>query len=191
LTVEAGDGAATSDLDFTSLSPSDLPKASVTGTNSDITIKVARRASANEEIIDDILKITNNGDVDEDVGISYTGYPTGENYFTDTYSGTDGSSDLDKKDTQQIFQFKTAPEGTRVSPDPTKDSDEYANTIEIKQGGSTQLDLVTDLTGNQVKKVIDVDGDPGNPFGGGNTTEGVELLNVIKIGTTGTNNPQS
>lgn len=190
LVVRRGDDSAWegSSLAFSELGPEDVPAAAVdSGFNEDLTVNVARRNAANEQVFSHLLEVENQDGTSHEVAIGFTGF--GEDVDDSAnWDPAGDSSNLNAGDVAEMFRFRAESSGgttTWISPD-TEDS-EYEDTITISSGEVYELDLVTDQSNNQVRAVNKKAGAAGgdNPFSGPDDPTPVDLLDNIEVGIVG------
>lgn len=191
-------------IDFSGINPSDLPLAWANENDNDaLDVELARLNNASEVVFEGLIEIVNEGDSDELVGISYQGgYDEGQVDTEEPDNATSGDQ-VSIKDVQDMFRFEAQGGGslafgsdTQISPDSdtiegdegspedydTEDSNEPANFIELAPGDIVTVDLITDLTGDQVSIVQEATDISGSPFDG-NIDPGFRVLESITVGT--------
>ncbi|ESS08529.1 MAG: hypothetical protein A07HN63_01759 [uncultured archaeon A07HN63] len=136
------------------ISRSDAPVATVsprnTTVNDSLKLKVALSIENTTDTFtfEDILTIENNGGDAKDVGIMYD-RDYGQ-YGDDVIVPGDFETELSQHDVQHIYQFRTDDPGNagqmRISPDPSRGSDDPTESRSVDGGSSIQVDLEIDLT---------------------------------------------
>lgn len=188
-------------INWAELSPGDLPKAAANEEdNSTLAIDLARLNDSSTVEFPDLIEIENQGSTTEKVGINYDGgyaIDGTEDWTEATPSYGSGSEEIGYDDIQEIFQFKASADDLNaleaydsqldqfISPNPGDDTESPRFFIELAPGETIQLELVTELTADQVTTFAQA-ADVGQPFSDAPDGEAFQLLETITVGTEST-----
>lgn len=182
-----------SGIDFTSIGPGntgDLPVAYADGsTNSDdLAVELAFVTDDEGDQITPVLNVQNNGDTDEDIGVTFEDGTGNSGFATPVSSGSIAAADVIEAITFQADTDDSGTGDTQISPNSstfTSETDqEPANFVSVGSGETLQVDIeISNVTDAFVSGVGSEAGDQ-DPFAGG--LDDIALVDAVTFGTEST-----